>query len=96
MFFKRSGNDNWEYKKDGGVGVFPTETGTNFDYALYHDDLFYLVDGTRTTLKTFTSCDYNSVYNTLDTSRNSYDEERILANRNCTQCPDDRPFSYGF
>lgn len=94
VFFKKTGNDYWEQKRDEGLlelTVTSIEEHLTFDN--YHDDFIYKLQS-GTDLRTFLSCPYNYIYNTEDEDSN--DGGPLLGNRNCTRCLNRVPFSYGF
>lgn len=92
VFFKQATNDYWEQKKDENL-LTVTATNSN-DYlivAAVKDSFVYKLD-LGTNLRTFLSCEYNKYYFTEDED----DGGPLLDNRNCTRCPNRKPFSYGF
>lgn len=100
LFFKKSSSTGWEYEQDEDLVVIEVESNDYFDFT-HIDESVLFVNGEK--MSTFVACDYNFKYNNDDTRDDEDDDDydemnywHTLAYRNCTQCPDDMPFSYGF
>lgn len=93
LFFKLADDSYWNYDKTDDL---LTVIGSDLVFAGPINNNFLYKANYSKELRTFVSCNYNSVYNTDDIRNHRYNDTHILAYRNCTRCPSDKPFSYGY
>ena len=91
VFFKKSGNEYWEYKRNDEIMKLTQANEDDFMvYQTIGDDIIYKMNEDNT-LNTTLLCGYNYRYFTEEK-----EEDQKLDNRNCTKCREKEPFSYGF
>ena len=93
LFFKFVDNNYWDFEKTEDL---VTITGSDLVYTAASKNNFLYKANYSKELRTFVSCNFNSVYNSDDTDKDKYNDTHILAYRNCTKCPSSSPFSYGY
>lgn len=101
LFFKQVDSEEWEYEEDDDLMRWSGTTSTILEQQFGN---WLTKVESSTVIKTFLSCNYNYKYNTIDDSvidedllgGFKYNDTEKMAWRNCTKCPEDAPFSYGF
>ena len=92
LFFKFAEDSYWNFDKDEDLIKI---TGSDLVFAGPIKNNFLYKENYSKELRTFVSCNYNSFYNSDDVDHHRYNDTHILAYRNCSICPGDKPFSYG-